>query len=197
VLIYLRISKTNMAIFLKKLTRRKYLVLIILVAAIGVSLFLALSSKKEHVTTATTIPSTKEKPKTANDKARSANKTEAVNNSPASVSDKNVKSDSGDGLATPSNSNLISNHRPSLSGSTEEQSVCSTSPGATCYIELSKDGVLKRLDSQTTDSNGAAFWTWDIKTAGLTQGSWQVKVAATKDGLTKYAIDSIPLEVQP
>lgn len=95
---------------------------------------------------------------------------------------------------------FVSNHRPNLSGSptpSQEQSVCNTTPGATCYLQFVKDGVTKTLSEQTTDSLGAAYWTWDVKQSGFTIGSWQVTAIASLNGQVKTTKDSLSLEVQP
>ncbi|HSX07914.1 MAG TPA: hypothetical protein VLG11_03380 [Candidatus Saccharimonadales bacterium] len=100
---------------------------------------------------------------------------------------------------TPSG-NFVSNHHPNLSGSPApslEQSVCSTTTGATCQITFTKDGVTKSLDSTSTDRGGAAYWTWDVKSLGLAAGSWKVTAIATLNGQTATASDTQTLDVQP
>lgn len=95
---------------------------------------------------------------------------------------------------------LVSNHRPSLSGGSSpssEQSVCNTSSGAVCYIQFEKGNEVKKLPAQNTDSNGSAYWTWDISQAGLSVGSWKITAVATKGGETKTFSDSLTMDVQP
>jgi hypothetical protein len=95
---------------------------------------------------------------------------------------------------------FVSNHHPSLSGKStpsQEASVCNTTPGASCKITLTKDGVTKTLAAQTTNSDGAAYWNWDVKQAGLTLGSWQITATASLRGSTSSATDPLMLEVQP
>ncbi len=91
--------------------------------------------------------------------------------------------------------NFVSNHHPGSATSTAEQSVCNTSSGATCYIEFSKGSDVKVLPTKTADSNGAAFWDWDVKDAGLSSGSWQIKAVVSLGGQTKTAIDNLSLDV--
>ena len=95
---------------------------------------------------------------------------------------------------------FVSNHTPGKDNTpTREQSVCNTTPGASCYIQFSKDGSTKALGSQAVDSSGATYWTWDVsdaKTVGLTAGSWQVSAIATLNGQSKTTDDVIPLEIQ-
>lgn len=102
-------------------------------------------------------------------------------------------------VLTPSGA-FVSNHRPSLSGSAEqrqEQSVCYTTAGISCYIEFTKNGEKRTLPTKTTDSSGYAYWTWDVKDSGFSSGSWQIKAAAGSGDQTKTATDSLALEVQP
>jgi len=95
---------------------------------------------------------------------------------------------------------FISNHHPNLDGSpapSQEQSTCQTSPGASCYITFSNNGVVKTLAAQNTDNEGVAIWNWDISKAGLTEGAWEINVIASLNGTTKTAKDSMQLEVGP
>lgn len=95
---------------------------------------------------------------------------------------------------------FVSNHSPSLSGNSvpsSEQSSCYTTPGATCYIVFTKDSITNRLPDQVANSYGIAYWSWDIKQAGMTQGSWQIQAIATLNGQTKSTLDTINLDVQP
>jgi hypothetical protein len=96
--------------------------------------------------------------------------------------------------------NFVSNHHPNLGGSpapSAEQSVCNTTPGASCYIKFTKGDITKTLASQATDGNGSTYWNWDIKDSGFTEGSWQITATATLNGLTKSTTDSQDLVVQP
>lgn len=95
---------------------------------------------------------------------------------------------------------FVSNHRPGQGGTpTQEASTCKTTPGASCYIQFSKDGTVKSLETQAVDSDGAAYWSWDVKDAkgiGLASGSWKISAVATLNGQTKTSDDSIALEIQ-
>jgi hypothetical protein len=102
-------------------------------------------------------------------------------------------------LVAPSGS-FVSNHRPSLSGSSapsQEVSTCNTTPGAQCYIEFQQGDTVKKLDAQTVDGNGSTNWKWDVAKAGFSEGSWQIKAIATYNGESKTTTDSFSLEVQP
>lgn len=102
-------------------------------------------------------------------------------------------------LLTPSADSLVSNHHPNLSGSPAPNtlsSVCTTSPGASCTITFTKDGVTKSLPAQTTDRGGSTYWNnWSLQGIGLTQGSWHIQAVATLNGQTKNISDSMNLEV--
>ncbi len=93
--------------------------------------------------------------------------------------------------------NFVSNHRPGQNGSsTTESSTCNTTPGATCYIEFTNGDLARTLASKTVDSNGAVYWNWDVGSAGLTSGSWQIKAIATLNGHAESTTDSNKLEIQ-
>lgn len=92
---------------------------------------------------------------------------------------------------------FVSNHKPGQNGSTsDEQSVCNTTPGATCSIKFTQDNIVKSLPTQTTDSNGATYWLWDIKQAGLTSGTWEITAVSNLNGQSKTAQDPLALEIQ-
>lgn len=91
---------------------------------------------------------------------------------------------------------FVSNHHPSSKNSAE-QSACTTTPGATCTITLvNSDNVTKTLEAKTADANGSVIWNWDIKTAGVTTGTWKITATSSLNGQTKSATDAQNLEVQ-
>lgn len=93
---------------------------------------------------------------------------------------------------------FVSNHHSRLSsGYNTQQSVCTTTPGATCAITFMKDGVTKSLQAQQTDKGGSAYWSWKLQDIGLTAGDWAVQATATLNGQTQSASDALKLEVQP
>lgn len=96
---------------------------------------------------------------------------------------------------------FVSNHHPSLSGSggvpSTEQSLCRGTVGATCTIEFTKGSLTKRLDVKTIPKSGSVLWDWDVKKAGLSVGTWQIKAISTLNGKTAESVDPAPLEVQP
>jgi hypothetical protein len=189
-------------------SRQKRVILgtICAVVIIGVVVF-ALVAHDRNKKTAVIIPSTNStnyaSPK------NNSKKTSSSNSSPAqTTTSSGTGQDKSAEPSTPSsNAQLIapsgvfvSNHKPSLSGSSvyqQEQSVCNTTPGATCYIEFTQGTTTKRLVTQTVNSQGATYWTWDINQAGLSQGSWAISAIATLNTQTMSAQDSTMLEVQP
>jgi cytoskeletal protein RodZ len=133
--------------------------------------------------------------------AGSSNNTGSGNTS-SSGGDKNSSGSSTSPPATATltapQGNFVSNHHPNLDGSpapNTEQSVCNTTPGASCQISFTKDGVTKTLPAQTTDSGGAAYWRWKLQDIGLTEGTWKVSAKATLGSQTQTADDVIPFEV--
>lgn len=92
---------------------------------------------------------------------------------------------------------FVSTHIRTLDSSgSAEYSACNTTPGASCYIEFKQGGVTKRLATQVTDSSGNSSWYWDVATAKLTVGIWQVSATATLNGQTKTSTDQKLLEIQ-
>ena len=171
---------------------------IVLVAIVALGLFLRFHKNKDI------IPSTNPTPPAADSNSGAVNQQPSSSSGPASSnSDKNpasVATPSGTDLAAPYGT-FVSDHHPSLSGAnntpSSELSTCTTTPGASCYITFAKDGVTKKLASQTTDGSGSTSWHWDVSQAGLSEGTWEVTAVASLGGQTKTTIDTFKLEVQP
>lgn len=87
---------------------------------------------------------------------------------------------------------FVSNHKPD-SGD-PEVSVCSTSPGATCYIEFTNGNNVKRLEPQTVSGEGSTYWSWNASLLG--QGTWKITATATLNGTTKSTTDQLTIEVR-
>jgi cytoskeletal protein RodZ len=164
-----------------------------LIVAIGVSI-------KQIFGSTSTIPSTtSSKPKQT---SQAQGTSEKQNNSTSSSSDNTPSEKSSSAttnitLLTPTGS-FVSNHRPSLSSTgspSSEQSVCNTTPGATCEIRFTKGNDIKKLPTQSTDTNGSTYWNWDVKSAGFTTGTWSITAYATLNGKTLSAPDAIGMEV--
>lgn len=94
--------------------------------------------------------------------------------------------------------NFVSNHRPNLSGSPAPNSinsVCTTTPGASCKITFTKDGATKSLPPQIVDQGGSTYWNWKLQDIGLTQGSWKIEAIASLNEQASTSSDVLNLEV--
>jgi hypothetical protein len=79
----------------------------------------------------------------------------------------------------------------------EMGSTCNTTPGATCQILFTKDGVTKSLPKENTDKGGAVFWSWTPKKIGLTTGTWHITAKATLGSQVKTTNnDPLTLEIK-
>ncbi len=136
--------------------------------------------------TATTSPAAKNPEGSGNGSTPSGANNDKVNGSPTST------------VLTEPTGNFVSNHEPNLGGKpapNELQSVCITTPGATCQITFTKDGLTRSLEPQKTDSSGAAYWTWRLQDVGLSAGSWQIQAKAISGDQVITAVDTLNLEV--
>jgi hypothetical protein len=186
----------------KFLANRKFAIPIILVAAIVVLLGLELTNTTHILhkskTVSGTIPS---KPAVTSSNKAKNNSPKTVAQSGGTVSNDKAGtaiSDANAPLAAPFGT-FVSNHKPSLSGSespSQEESVCNTTPGATCTITFTNGNIKKSLAPRTADSRGAAYWTWDVNEAGFSVGSWEIIATATLKGDSKSSTDNLHLEVQ-
>jgi hypothetical protein len=100
---------------------------------------------------------------------------------------------------------FVSNHGSAdqpVEPTTGEASNCITTPGASCSIQFTQNGVNKSLtaaaanDNAKDDQNGTASWSWTPASVGLTTGSWTVTAIATLNGQTKSTQDPTQLTVQ-
>ncbi|HXY17881.1 MAG TPA: hypothetical protein VEH48_00480 [Candidatus Nitrosopolaris sp.] len=95
---------------------------------------------------------------------------------------------------------FVSNHKPGLNGTpTTENSVCNTTPGASCYIEFTMGNKTIKLQAGTADTNGSVYWeNWDVNNPsyGFSSGSWTITAVATLNGQTQTATDSQNLVIQ-
>lgn len=152
--------------------------------------------KAQH--TSGVIPNSKKDASASKSKTKNATGSQ---NSGSSPSDKTQASGSPTGttsstLIAPFGT-FISNHKPGQNGSpTSEQSVCNTTPGATCDIQFVNGSVSKSLGAQVANSNGTAYWSWDINGGTLAPGSWRVTAVVKLNGQTKTTSDPTLLEVR-
>ena len=97
------------------------------------------------------------------------------------------------------NGSFVSNHKPSLGGNdspSSEQSMCNTTPGATCEIVFTNGSDTKILSAQTADSSGVVYWNWDVKNAHFSVGSWKITAIAKLNDKTLSTSDQLNLDVQ-
>lgn len=184
--------------FIKPLREKRVLILVLLIVTLAVAVTLWIIRYRQKVTT---IPATNTTTPTAKNSASGSS-------SPAPNSDKNPgvataqnqnTSENTNGPAKPYGS-FVSNHRPSVSGTTAPssmQSVCSGTPGAKCYISFTQGNETRKLPEQTIANDGSTIWDWDINSAGITTGTWEIKAVSTLNGKTETAGDTLKLEVQP
>lgn len=110
---------------------------------------------------------------------------------PDGAASKTLRAPSGD---------FVSNHEPNLDGDPAPdtlESVCVTTPGASCTISFKQNGIIKTLPAQMTDAEGAAYWNWKLQDYGLTTGEWIIVARATLGDQTKTSEDSLKLTVKP
>jgi len=90
---------------------------------------------------------------------------------------------------------FVSTHTPNLGDM--EDSVCNTTPGATCTITFTMGGITRSLGAQTTDSSGSTSWQWTVDNNSSGQGTWQITVTASLNGQTKTVPDPRAFQVGP
>lgn len=177
---------------------KRYLIALLLVVVVVVAAAKIFDFGPFHKTTvvvsATSFPTKGEPKSSGSSKTSSSN---AQSDSSAAGSSNKAITGSSATLFTPTG-DFVSNHHPNLSGSpapNSMSSVCDTTPGASCKITFTKDGVTKSLASQTTDANGSTYWYWKLQDIGLTTGSWKVQAIASLNSQTKSASDAMDLVV--
>lgn len=183
-------------------SRIRYQPILITVFAVllvaGVSYYVFNSQKHANLNI---IPSSTVSPKAST--SNSLNKNSAKQSTPTTAGNTVVENSSTQKTASSTSSNstltaptgtFVSNHNPGVGSPTTEESICNTTPGASCYIEFEMGNVVKTLSTQTVGSSGTVYWSWDATT--LTQGSWNVSAVATLNGQTKTSNDVTPLVIQ-
>jgi hypothetical protein len=53
------------------------------------------------------------------------------------------------------------------------------------------------LPTETAGSSGSVYWSWNVKEAGLTTGTWTIKAVTSLNGKTITAQDNLGLDVEP
>jgi hypothetical protein len=189
------IKKTEKTFFKAPL---KLITLMILIVAIVATIVLFLIIKGNRPTKAVpgTIKTinTQPNPNNSNSSKSNASKSSTATINPGKTSVVNTPT-TDNSLAAPYGS-FVSNHKPGQNGSNlTELSQCTTTPGATCYIKFTQNGVERTLPQQTVNSDGTTFWEWNINNAGLTGGQWTITAIASFNGQIKSTTDQLPLEV--
>ena len=168
------------------------IVLLVLIIAMVVSGLVISSSHRKAVSGTIKTTDTPSNPNST-----SSNGSSGVNTTtPQKSSSVNQSNMNNSNLIAPYGS-FVSNHKPGQNGSNlTELSQCITTPGATCYIKFTQNGVVKTLQGKNADSTGSIFWEWNVNDAGLTSGTWTITAIATLDSQTKSTIDQLTLQVQ-
>jgi hypothetical protein len=183
-----------------KKVRRKYplfafLAVLLLLAAGAFFLLRDTDDSKKSQSTNQTNDQQSDAPQPATD---SKTPTPTPSSDSGDPKDQTTPTPSGSAPTTPFGS-FVSNHQPELESAWElnrMQSVCNTSPGASCKISFTKGGETKSLSAQKADKEGAAYWSWTLQEIGLTEGVWKITATATLNGQTSSASDPINLEVK-
>ncbi len=176
---------------LKFLKRKSTWFVLLLLVIIIVSLYIF-----RHHSNKATIPSTHA---VVNNQGTNQNNSVSGNPSSSSTTSNPKSTTSGSSPTNTDNTliapygSFVSNHHPGSSD--QELSVCTTSPGATCYIQFTNGQSVKKLDSQTVSGDGTAYWSWNIKT--LSPGTWTISAVASFGSQIKTTNDQLTLEVQP
>lgn len=122
-----------------------------------------------------------------------------LNSKPSSQSaDKSSNSSQDSSILLAPSGAFVSNHKPNLDGKPAPntmQSVCNTTPGATCSIIFTKDNISKSLIKKKADSNGNVYWDWSLQEIGLTEGTWTIEAKSSLSGTDKSTFDSLTLDI--
>lgn len=92
---------------------------------------------------------------------------------------------------------FVSNEDVTLSGDRSQvNSVCTTTPGASCTIIFTKNGVVRQLPAKVADSTGHATWSWNVgdSSINLSTGTWTISATATIG--SKSATATYPIELK-
>lgn len=179
----------------KNYLNRKLLIAVLAVLILVLVLILLLRQPKKIATIPSTNPvNTSNKASTAAPPSSGSQSSSSQNAAQSTKSSSNPPaSSSGSGPVTPYGDFVSSHH---VGTSTSMYSVCNTSPGSSCYIQFTNGDLVRKLDAQTTDANGATYWYWNTSYSSLSSGSWTITAVATLNGQTKTATDAQPLVVK-
>lgn len=90
--------------------------------------------------------------------------------------------------------NFVSSHH--ATSTSNLSSTCNSTPGATCKITFSKEGVTKALQTKTLDDGGAAYWSWQPGDIDLSPGVWSVKATVRLGDKSESTTDALSLEIR-
>lgn len=186
-------------LYKNKTTNKKLLYFTIIAVLVAIGGVFALNYRHQHPQAGTTIVFPVKVPDSSTTNTPPNNGTSTQ--TPQTTSTKTTGTSSGTNtlLVAPYGS-FVSNHSPSLGNGpspSSEQSSCYTTTGAICYISFTKGSDIYKLPSQVADSNGIAYWSWDVKQTGMTQGVWKIQAVVALNGQTKSTLDPINLDIQP
>ncbi|MEO5950644.1 MAG: hypothetical protein ABIQ04_04305 [Candidatus Saccharimonadales bacterium] len=184
-----------------KSNKKAYIIIVIILLLLGASLFTyfyikqqSANSRKTQYGSESTNPTTNvPTPSTVPTTGPSIGSSKDGSSSPSN----NVVIDPSKTPSTPVGT-FVSNHKPNLNGSPAPNtmnSVCSTTPGASCVIEFTKDNQTLLLIAKTADASGNVTWDWKLQDIGLTAGTWTVTAIAKNGSLSAQSTDPTKLEV--
>lgn len=172
-----------------------FVVVAIAVVLIGLGSVLYAMNRLPFLRRTTTPPITHSTGGSSSDKGETSNS----GNQPGSQTPDSTKNGDDSGAVTliaPLPGNFVSNHHAKTSDSLT--STCTTTPGATCQITFTKDGVTQSLPAETTDAGGSAYWNnWRPVDYSLDAGSWKVQAIATLGSQKLTTDDALSLEIAP
>lgn len=168
--------------------------LLLLVALVGVIIVLEVTNtthifhkqtKSSDATGAGTVDKTSET--STNSSKGQADKTSSSSVNPSSTANSSSPPQTPYG-------EFVSSHK--LGSNDQEQSVCSSTPGASCVISFNSNDTTRSLPSKVVDDSGNVYWTWSPQQIGLTAGSWKITATASLNNQTASSVDQIQLEVK-
>jgi len=178
-----------------KLLRQHLLITVLLAFFIIGVLVVAINSHSRQK--AVIIPSSGSavvQPSQVGSSAPVSNGTSSTDTSPKTATSSSSSASTSGAPSAPSGT-FVSTHQPKSSDT--EESFCNTSAGATCYIQFTNGGTIKKLEPKVAGTDGSVYWVWQVNNAGLSAGSWQITAVSSLNGQAKSTTDHNLLEVAP
>jgi len=88
---------------------------------------------------------------------------------------------------------FVSDHNTAYGSS--EESVCNTSPGATCFIQFTQGATVEKLPTEVANNSGSVYWNWQVTSNNFNTGNWQIEAITTLNGQTQTATDKLFLDI--